>query len=146
MTTDEYITEALTKILKAIKNQDESRLVSQINALKFLIHMLPDGSVSDIVAQIMTLVTSPNKQVQRTGVEIIKDLGISAGDFAAHLTQTISDSSSSHKRKQSRDTEATQEQSQPPSPKVQRVTTLPASRAAGMQQVPDMEETDDEGM
>lgn len=89
MSTDEYIKQSLTNILKAIKNNDESRLVAHVNALKFLIHLMDNASITTILPDIMSLVTSPSREVQRRGIKIIMDLGISPGEFASQLVVTV---------------------------------------------------------
>lgn len=89
MSTDEYIKQSLTNIVKAIKNNDESRLVAHVNALKFLIHLMDNASITTVLPDIMSLVTSPSRQVQRRGIKIIKDLGISPGEFTAQLVVTL---------------------------------------------------------
>tara|TARA_B100000767_G_scaffold183755_1_gene171516 strand:- start:4030 stop:4476 length:447 start_codon:yes stop_codon:yes gene_type:complete len=142
MSTDEYIKQSLTNIVKAIKNNDETRLVAHISALKFLIHLMDNKSIDTLLPDIMSLVTSPSRDIQRRGVALIKELGISPGVFAAQMVitmETVNTSEPSQKRSL---TETDDEQN--PKRKVpSRIGTVtPVSRAAGIQ--PSIPPVDDE--
>ena len=139
MSTDEFIKQSLTNIVKAIKNHDETRLVAHISALKFLIHLMDNASMDTLLPDVMSLVTSPSRDIQRRGVAIIKELGISPGEFAAQMVvtmETVNTPESSQKRSL---TETDKEHH----PKRTRIGTVtPVSRAAGIQ--PSIPPVDDE--
>ncbi len=145
MSTDEYIAQSLTNIVKAIKNNDETRLVAHVSALKFLIHLMDNTSMDTLLPDIMSLVTSPSRDVQRRGVAIIKELGISPGEFVAQLVTTMETVTASEPSPKRSLNETDKEQN--PKRKIpgRLGTVTPVSRAAGIQpSIPpiDDEETD----
>ncbi len=145
MSTDEYIAQSLTNIVKAIKYNDETRLVAHVSALKFLIHLMDNTSMDTLLPDIMSLVTSPSRDVQRRGVAIIKELGISPGEFVAQLVTTMETVTASEPSPKRSLNETDKEQN--PKRKIpgRLGTVTPVSRAAGIQpSIPpiDDEETD----
>ena len=133
MSTDEFIKQSLTNIVKAIKNHDETRLVAHISALKFLIHLMDNASIDTLLPDIMSLVTSPSRDIQRRGVAIIKELGISPGEFAAQMVitmETVNAPESSQKRSLN---ETDKEQNPKRKVPARLGTVTPVSRAAGIQ-------------
>ncbi|AET42788.1 hypothetical protein EXVG_00139 [Emiliania huxleyi virus 202] len=142
MSTDEYIKQSLTNIVKAIKNNDETRLVAHVSALKFLIHLMDNTSMDTLLPDIMSLVTSPSRDVQRRGVEIIKELGISPGEFAAQLVVTMETVNASEPSPKRSLDETDKEQNPKRKVPVRLGTVTPVSRAAGIQ--PSIPPVDDE--
>ena len=103
---------------------------------------MDNTSMDTLLPDIMSLVTSPSRDVQRRGVEIIKELGISPGEFAAQLVVTMETVNASEPSPKRSLDETDKEQNPKRKVPVRLGTVTPVSRAAGIQ--PSIPPVDDE--